>query len=107
MSDFFKSAFGLISGSAPGREENDFVGQIVEFGNQKLRVKRKIAEGVFLPHQFHQHFLTGYEKEIVRKRSLIRLLSIHSRCWRDKCVLIKMESITLKTNFIINNKILN
>ncbi|WAR23455.1 GAK-like protein [Mya arenaria] len=47
MSDFFKSALGLISGSTPGREENDFVGQVVELGNQKLRVKRKIAEGGF------------------------------------------------------------
>jgi len=49
MSDFFKSAFGLISGSNPVKEDCDFVGQIVEFGNQKLRVKRKIAEGVLLP----------------------------------------------------------
>ena len=45
MTDFFKSAFGVISGSAGNREENDFVGQVVELGNQKLRVKKKIAEG--------------------------------------------------------------
>ena len=45
MTDFFKSAFGIISGGGPGVTENDFVGQIVELGNQKLRVKKVIAEG--------------------------------------------------------------
>lgn len=43
MSDFFKSAFGYFSGSSGA--ENDFVGQVIEIGNQKLRVKRVIAEG--------------------------------------------------------------
>ncbi|XP_060594466.1 cyclin-G-associated kinase-like [Ruditapes philippinarum] len=47
MSDFFKSAFGFIGGSAGTRDEHDFVGQYVELGNQKLRVKKKIAEGGF------------------------------------------------------------
>ena len=45
MSDFFKSAFGYISGGGVAKDENDFVGQIVELGNQKLRVKRVIAQG--------------------------------------------------------------
>jgi hypothetical protein len=45
MTDFFKSAFGIISGGGPGVSENDFVGQIVELGNQKLRVKKVIASG--------------------------------------------------------------
>lgn len=49
MTDFFKSAFGYISGAQGVRDENDFVGQIVELGSQKLRVKRKIAEGT-VPH---------------------------------------------------------
>ncbi|KAL4236400.1 hypothetical protein ACF0H5_004785 [Mactra antiquata] len=47
MTDFFKSALGYISGSSGVRDDNDFVGQIVELGSQKLRVKRKIAEGGF------------------------------------------------------------
>lgn len=47
MSDFFKSAFGYFSGSTGGAE-NDFVGQVIEIGNQKLRVKRVIAEGKIL-----------------------------------------------------------
>ncbi|KAH3829139.1 hypothetical protein DPMN_131149 [Dreissena polymorpha] len=49
MSDFFKSAFGLISGATAGREDSDFVGQVVELGSQKLRGKRKIAEGSVPP----------------------------------------------------------
>lgn len=55
MTDFFKSALGIISGGGPGGTENDFVGQIVELGNQKLRVKKVIAEGInsqFLTTQF-------------------------------------------------------
>lgn len=46
MADFFKSAFGILGGG-PVRDGNDFVGQYVELGNQKLRVKRLIAEGGF------------------------------------------------------------
>lgn len=45
MTDFFKSALGFIGGSSTTKDESDFVGQIVELGTQKLRVKRKIAEG--------------------------------------------------------------
>lgn len=45
MADFLKSALGYFSGGTPGREDNDFVGQSVELGSQKLRVKSVIAEG--------------------------------------------------------------
>lgn len=42
----FKSAMGYFSsGGANGSSENDFVGQFVEIGNMKLRVKKVIAEG--------------------------------------------------------------
>lgn len=44
MTDFFKSAFGYLSGTGGGTD-NDFVGQAVELGQQKLRVRRVIAEG--------------------------------------------------------------
>lgn len=45
----FKSAIGYFSsGGANGSNENDFVGQFVEIGNMKLRVKKVIAEGEFL-----------------------------------------------------------
>ena len=58
MTDFFKSALGIISGGGPGGSENDFVGQIVELGIQKLRVKKVIAEGnsQFLTTQFFIQF---------------------------------------------------
>lgn len=44
MADFFRSALGYI-GNVAGTNDNDFVGQNVELGQQKLRVKRVIAEG--------------------------------------------------------------
>ena len=44
MSDLFRSALGYLSGSQ-GDRGNDFVGQTVELGDEKLRVKRVIAEG--------------------------------------------------------------
>ena len=57
MSDFFKSALGYISGGGVSKDENDFVGQQVELGNQKLRVKRVIAKGNYLPHPHWQQAL--------------------------------------------------
>lgn len=54
MTDLFKSALGYLAGggsssSANGRggEDHEFVGQVVELGNQRLRVKRVLAEGGF------------------------------------------------------------
>jgi len=44
MSDFLKSALGYLSPSGSGND-NEFVGQLVELGDIKLRVKRVIAEG--------------------------------------------------------------
>jgi len=47
MADLFKSAFEYFSNSAVPGVDNDFVGEIVEVGNVKLRIKRVIAEGRF------------------------------------------------------------
>lgn len=44
MAEFFKSALGILGGGQ-ARDGNEFVGQTVELGNQKLRVRRLIAEG--------------------------------------------------------------
>ena len=44
MTDFFKNALGMF-GPTSAKEENDFLGQLVEVGNQRLRVKKVIAEG--------------------------------------------------------------
>lgn len=45
MSDLFKSALGYFSNNSTTGLENELVGQIVEVGNVKLRVKKVIAEG--------------------------------------------------------------
>ncbi|KAH9366711.1 hypothetical protein HPB48_010384 [Haemaphysalis longicornis] len=49
MTDLFKSALGYFansgSSSSSAREDHEFVGQVVELGQQKLRVKRVLAEG--------------------------------------------------------------
>lgn len=68
MADFLKSAFGYLSGSTPGREDNDFVGQSVELGQQKLRVKSVIAEGGFAFVYVAQDISTS--KEYALKRLL-------------------------------------
>lgn len=47
MSDFLKSAMGYFNNTgAMNACDNEFVGQIVEVGSLKLRVKRVIAEGL-------------------------------------------------------------
>lgn len=45
MSEFFKSAIGYFNTGTNGGHENEFVGQVVEVGALKLRIKRVIAEG--------------------------------------------------------------
>ena len=46
MADFFRSAFDYLNSvSINTSQDNDFVGQYVELGTQKLRVKSVIAEG--------------------------------------------------------------
>lgn len=47
MSDFLKSAFNYFNVDANGAND-DYVGQIVEVGSMKLRIKSKIAEGVLI-----------------------------------------------------------
>uniref|UniRef100_A0A673HBV4 Cyclin G associated kinase n=1 Tax=Sinocyclocheilus rhinocerous TaxID=307959 RepID=A0A673HBV4_9TELE len=47
----FQSALDFLAGpggsAAASRDQNDFVGQVVELGDLKLRIKRVIAEGGF------------------------------------------------------------
>lgn len=45
MSDFLKSAMGYFNAAPTNWSDDEFVGQIVEVGSMKLRVKRSIAEG--------------------------------------------------------------
>lgn len=67
MTELFKSALGYLSGSSI-RDDNEFVGQMVELGSTKLRVKRVIAEGGFAFVFVAQDPNTG--KEYALKRLL-------------------------------------
>lgn len=46
-----QSALEFLAGpgslGAASRDQNDFVGQVVEMGEMKLRIKKVIAEGVW------------------------------------------------------------
>lgn len=42
MSDYFRSALGYLNGAT---NSDDYVGQIIEINNVKLRVTRLLAEG--------------------------------------------------------------
>lgn len=45
MSEFLKSAMGYFNTGTSGSSDNDFIGQVIEVGSVKLRIKRVIAEG--------------------------------------------------------------
>ncbi|GAB0091933.1 cyclin-G-associated kinase [Sergentomyia squamirostris] len=61
MSEFFKSAIGYFNTGTNGGQENEFVGQIVEVGALKLRIKRVIAEGGFAFVYVAQDVQSGVE----------------------------------------------
>ncbi|CAN8003727.1 unnamed protein product [Ixodes hexagonus] len=65
MTELFKSALGYFA-NASVKEEHEFVGQIVELGQQKLRVKRVIAEGGFGFVFAAQDLLTNKEYALKR-----------------------------------------
>ncbi|XP_072940356.1 cyclin-G-associated kinase [Epargyreus clarus] len=88
----FKSAMGYFSsGGANGGSDNDFVGQFVEIGNMKLRVKKVIAEGGFAFVFVAQDVSSGTEyalkrlmaadeqanKNIMQEISILKKLSGH------------------------------
>lgn len=56
MSDLFKSAMGYFNTGPINTSDNEFVGQIVEVGSVKLRVKRVIAEGWCIFYATHFAF---------------------------------------------------
>ena len=57
MADFFRSAFDYLN-NATTSQDNDFVGQYVELGTQKLRVKSVIAEGIIF---IYDHILINFQ----------------------------------------------
>ncbi|XP_063621140.1 cyclin-G-associated kinase [Cydia splendana] len=88
----FKSAMGYFSSSgANGGSDNEFVGQFVEIGNMKLRVKKVIAEGGFAFVFVAQDVSSGTEyalkrlmaadeqanKNIIQEISILKKLSGH------------------------------
>ncbi|XP_046960103.1 cyclin-G-associated kinase [Vanessa cardui] len=88
----FKSAMGYFSSAgANGGSDNDFVGQFVEIGNMKLRVKKVIAEGGFAFVFVAQDVSSGTEyalkrlmaadeqanKNIIQEISILKKLSGH------------------------------
>ncbi|XP_061760721.1 cyclin-G-associated kinase [Nerophis ophidion] len=68
----FQSALDFLAGpgsvGAASRDQNDFVGQLVELGDMKLRIKRVIAEGGFAFVYEAQD--TGSGKDYALKRLL-------------------------------------
>uniref|UniRef100_A0A8C1BH66 Cyclin G associated kinase n=1 Tax=Cyprinus carpio carpio TaxID=630221 RepID=A0A8C1BH66_CYPCA len=77
------------SGAAASRDQNDFVGQVVELGDLKLRIKRVIAEG---------GFAFVYEAQDLGSRCLI-CFSMWSFC--SAASISKEESDTGQAEFLI------
>ncbi|XP_030851434.1 cyclin-G-associated kinase [Strongylocentrotus purpuratus] len=89
MTDLFRSAFGILGG--PSDRGNEFVGQQVELGDTKLKVRRVIAEGGFAFVYVAQENSTGKEfalkrllandeeksKEILQEIAILKRLSGH------------------------------
>lgn len=88
MSDLLKSAMGYFNAgpttttASSSGSDNDFVGQIVEVGTLKLRVKRVIAEG-----QSHT-----YEHPCKQSSSSNAFRFVH-RAWH------RLDSIYLSSSF--------
>ncbi|KAG8011862.1 Cyclin-G-associated kinase [Nibea albiflora] len=69
----FQSALDFLAGpgssGAASRDQNDFVGQIVELGDMKLRIKRVIAEGGFAFVYEAQDMSSGKDYALKKKLS--------------------------------------
>lgn len=76
MSDLFKSAIGYFSNNNTGVPDNDFVGQEVDIGNVKLRVKRVIAEGKISFHTLTFTTLDAFSIELFSKLCSVLLYFI-------------------------------
>ncbi|XP_021693131.1 cyclin-G-associated kinase [Aedes aegypti] len=91
MSDFLKSAMNYFNAGPSVGQDNEFVGQIVEISNVKLRIKRVIAEGGFAfvfvaqdvqsGNEYALKRLLGADKEecnnIIREISTLKQVSGH------------------------------
>ncbi|XP_064624452.1 cyclin-G-associated kinase-like isoform X2 [Lineus longissimus] len=97
MSDFIKSAIGIFSNSSGGHD-NDFVGQYVELGDQKLRIRKVIAEGGFAFVFVAQDLASG--KEYALKRLLANSEEKNKAIVQEVCFLKKLSGHPNIVSFI-------
>ncbi|XP_061528737.1 cyclin-G-associated kinase [Phycodurus eques] len=117
----FQSALEFLAGpgsvGAASRDQNDFVGQIVELGDMKLRIKRVIAEGGFAFVYEAQDISSGKDyalkrllsnedeknKEIIQEVCFMKKLSGHPNVVQfcSAASIGKEESDTGQAEFLI------
>ncbi|XP_008334591.1 cyclin-G-associated kinase-like isoform X2 [Cynoglossus semilaevis] len=117
----FQSALDFLSGpgssGAASRDQNDFVGQMVELGDLKLRIKRVIAEGGFAFVYEAQDMSSGKDfalkrllsndeeknKEIIQEVCFMKKLSGHPNMvqFSSAASISKDESDTGQAEFLI------
>ncbi|XP_075960373.1 cyclin-G-associated kinase isoform X2 [Anarhichas minor] len=117
----FQSALDFLAGpglsGAAGRDQNDFVGQVVELGDMKLRIKRVIAEGGFAFVYEAQDMSSGKDyalkrllsneeeknKEIIQEVCFMKKLSGHPNMVQfcSAASISKEESDTGQAEFLI------
>uniref|UniRef100_A0A672HUT8 Cyclin-G-associated kinase n=1 Tax=Salarias fasciatus TaxID=181472 RepID=A0A672HUT8_SALFA len=117
----FQSALDFLAGpgssGAASRDQNDFVGQVVELGDMKLRIKRVIAEGGFAFVYEAQDVNSGKDyalkrllsneeeknKEIIQEVCFMKKLSGHPNMVQfcSAASISKEESDTGQAEFLI------
>ncbi|XP_029020020.1 cyclin-G-associated kinase [Betta splendens] len=117
----FQSALDFLAGpgssGAASRDQNDFVGQVVELGDMKLRIKRVIAEGGFAFVYEAQDMSSGKDyalkrllsndeeknKEIIQEVCFMKKLSGHPNIVQfcSAASISKEESDTGQAEFLI------
>ncbi|KAK6312720.1 hypothetical protein J4Q44_G00160670 [Coregonus suidteri] len=89
----FQSALDFLAGpggtGGANRDQNDFVGQIVELGDMKLRIKRVIAEGGFAFVYEAQD--TSSSKEYALKRLLSQEEEKNKEVIQEVCFMKKLS----------------
>uniref|UniRef100_A0A8C8MFQ4 Cyclin-G-associated kinase n=1 Tax=Oncorhynchus tshawytscha TaxID=74940 RepID=A0A8C8MFQ4_ONCTS len=89
----FQSALDFLAGpggtGGASRDQNDFVGQIVELGDMKLRIKRVIAEGGFAFVYEAQDI--GSSKDYALKRLLSHEEEKNKEIIQEVCIMKKLS----------------
>ncbi|XP_059472431.1 cyclin-G-associated kinase isoform X2 [Neocloeon triangulifer] len=107
MSDLFKSAMGYFSSSSapgdPSGQGNEFVGQVVEINNVKLRIRKLIAEGGFALVFIAQDMNTG--KEYALKRMMAADEEANRNIAQEISILKKLNGHANVIQFMIAHQI--